>query len=151
MTTEPAQMTKPQLLQGIEDYPQWAKRARGELQSHDCSEAIIDSKDRNPVNWETVIRYLRGLRYAGRNISDSVTIEWIEKHSREQKQQDTKAIGILKGLVADGNQHLIEGLIAHKIWTILEREFKDVLPMSQLEVLQKACFICMSDFTNPKL
>lgn len=151
MATEPAHIAKIQLLEGIEDYPRWAKRAKGELQAHDCGEAIVDPSERDPVNRETITQYLRSLGYAGRNISDSVTIGWIEKHTREQKQRDTKAIGILKRQVADGNQHLIEGLTAHEIWRTLEREFKDVSPMSQLEVLRKACFIRMSDFSDPKL
>lgn len=94
---------------------------------------------------------LRTLGYVDTEMTNAMTFQWIEKKMSKQKERETKAIGILKKLVGAKNRQLIEGKSASEIWSTLKVKFKDVSPMSQMNVIRKACFIRMSDFANASL
>lgn len=134
------------LLQGIADYPRWARHAQAELQSQNCQEAIFRTEE--PLNKEAAIQHFLSIGYARESIRTSTTMDWIEENLDKREERNAKAIGILRKLVGAQNTHLIERKSALEIWTALEARFKDPSPRSQIEAIRKACLMRMADFDS---
>lgn len=133
------------LLQGIEDYPRWAQHAEAELQSQNCYYAI-SSTAKAVINSDAATQHLMSLGILMTSITPTMIVQWIEKKSSKKEEQESKAIGILKKLVGAKNKQIIEGKSASEIWKTLKDKFKDVSPMSQVEIIRKASLMRMSDF-----
>lgn len=137
------------LLQGIEDYPRWARHAEAELQSQACHDAIYPSAA--PLTKNDAVLHLRTLGYVDAEMTADMTFLWIEKKMAKRRKRGTKAIGILKNLVGEKNKQLVEGKSAPEIWKALKDKYQDVSSMSQMEVIRKASLIRMSDFASASL
>lgn len=137
------------LLVGKEDYPRWAQHARTQLQTKDCLEAILSPAI--VVNSDAAITYALNRGLEAEDITKAMIYPWIEKTDIRQREQESKAIGILRGLVTKQNQQILEGKSAYQIWTILQTRFKDTSPMSLTEAIRKASLMRMLDFGNPQL
>lgn len=75
----------------------------------------------------------------------------IEKKNSCQQKNESETIGLLKSLVSKEHQKVIKRLSAHEIWTTLKTKFKDTLLIVLGNIIQKAGYICMSNFQNPSL
>lgn len=134
------------LLQGIEDYSRWAQHAKAELLSQNCHDAISPSVT---INNDVAIDHFLDLGVPAENITTTMTVQWIEKTLSKRDERESKAIGLLTKLVGSKNKQIIEGKSALEIWNTLRDKFKDVSPMSQIDVVRKACLMRMSDFDSP--
>ncbi|MCJ1271862.1 hypothetical protein MMC22_011767, partial [Lobaria immixta] len=72
----------------------------------------------------------------------------IQDDFEQQKMRRIKAADVLKKLVATKSPPFLEGKIAEEICTILKQKLQNILPMSQLDVIRKACLKRISDFSD---
>lgn len=64
-----------------------------------------------------------------------MAVQWIENELCQRRKEESKATGILKKLLGAKNKHMIEGKSALEVWNTLKGKFKDVSPMSQIDVI----------------
>lgn len=139
---------KRSLLQSSDDYPKWAQTARSLLRERGCEDGIKPAKE---FTWDTVLKDLTDLGFEEGEISNDMICEWLLDGDSRQKERRNRAAGLIQTMVGSTNQRFVQDMTAEETWTNLKANFQDTTPMSQMEVIIKAGFMRMSDFTEAAL
>lgn len=136
------------ILQSSEDYPKWAQTARSLLREHGCEDGIKPAKE---FTWDTVLKDLTDLGFEAGKISNDMICEQLLDGDSRQKERRNRAAELIQTIVGSTNQRFVQDMTAEEMWNSLKATFQDTTPMSQMEVIIKAGFIRMSDFTEAAL
>ena len=133
------------LLDKAENYPRWVLNTIGLLKENNCDEIISGS---TPINQESAKKELRDHGFSEQDLSPAALIKTVQDQLKTRKDRESRATGIILRQVAERHRSLIASKGAKEMWTILETRFKDLSPMSALDIIAKISKKYMADFSD---
>lgn len=110
------------LLEKAEDYPRWTQYTIGFLRQKNCAWAINAP---TPITLESIREGCLDAEFTANQLTGALLIKVLTDKRDKQREQLTRARGIIKNQVAKRHFYLIADKESHEMLAILKPRFQD--------------------------